>query len=99
MGLSQAADRSQVTVGISGAVAVTDVSRSLAARTLVEVAPGRYKLRARTAATDGGPSEPCDAGHVPYTGTVVLPYGGLEEFRLTVVHDGEPVATWGSGPA
>ncbi|MFC7229610.1 hypothetical protein N0B31_19585 [Salinirubellus salinus] len=95
MALSQNATAEVVTVTVDGNLSVDDVARFAPPAALVEDAPGRYTIWVSTREDTRRTPRACD-GHVPYEAVFDLPHDGLDGFHLTVMHDGERVATWGN---
>jgi hypothetical protein len=94
--LSQSASSPEVTTSIDGEIAVTAANRRAPPPGLTEPEPYRY-LYLSTRAIPDTDNRPCDGqAHVPYDATLAFPHDSLDDFHLTVVHDGEPVATWGN---
>lgn len=97
MSISQSASSPEVTMSIDGEIAVTAANRRAPPPGLTEPEPNRYVLYVSTRAIPDTDNRPCDGqGHVPYDATLTFPHDSLDDFHLTVVHDGEPVATWGN---
>jgi hypothetical protein len=98
MTLSGTATAEGVTVTVDGNLSVTNVARFAPPAALVEDAPGRYTLWVSSREDTRRTPQACD-GHLPYEAVFDLPHEGLDEFHLTVMHDGERVATWGNESA
>jgi hypothetical protein len=83
-----------VTLVVNGGLATDDAARFAPPAALTEPEPGAYVLWTSTRADADRQPRPCaDAGHVPYEATIELP-AGTEPRSLTVIHEGEPAATW-----
>ncbi|KAB1197215.1 MULTISPECIES: hypothetical protein [Haloferax] len=97
MNTSQSALEPNVTITIDGAIAVSSANRRAPPPGLSEPEPNRYVLYVSTRPIPDTEEEPCDSqGHVPYEAILVFPHDSLDDFHLTIVHDDEPVATWGN---
>lgn len=97
MSISQSASEPNVTMTIDGAIAVSSANRRAPPPGLSEPEPNRYVLYVSTRPIPDTEEQPCDGqGHVPYEAILVLPHDSLDDFHLTVVHDDDPVATWGN---
>ena len=97
MSLSQSASSPQVTMSIEGNIAVSSANRRSPPPGFSEPEPDRYILYVSTRAIPDTEERPCDGkGHVPYDATLRFPHDSLYDFHLTVVHDGDPIATWGN---
>jgi hypothetical protein len=82
---------------IEGNIAVTAATRRAPPAGLSEPEPNRYVLYVSTRTIPDTEERPCDGkGHVPYDATLAFPHDSLDDFHLTVVHDDDPVATWGN---
>ena len=95
MTISQNATAEVVTLTVDGNVSIDDVARYAPPASLVEDAPGRYTLWVSSREDLRRTPRACD-GRLPYGAVFTLPHDGLTEFHLTVMHDGERVATWGN---
>jgi hypothetical protein len=83
-----------VTLVVAGGLATDDAARFAPPAALTELEPGEYVLWTSTRADADRQPRPCaDGGHVPYEATIQLP-AGTEPLSLTVMHEGESVATW-----